>query len=283
MKWWILSVLLLGMICTGCIKSKPPATPLLKEPLLLDYSQLPEDFIIKVEVDTPYTIFRNGESFLFLITMKADPKGNYGEIDIVWGELEQEDISILRAGKRTAYLISYEGRDILYMYEKGDPIYYSAIHYIEFYDDHISSGSLGFGFSEEPVDPAKMPFARSVLSIGRGHAVVYCHPGELGAPEMNEREDSYFYFADEYKEDVLTLAMDLEVEVLDSPDAAKSERMLLEAGTTYRKYRTDNETIVDLLMEDGRVARFTIMQMFSEPHSIYMIDGEIDVDDAFRY
>jgi hypothetical protein len=25
------------------------------------------------------------------------------------------------------------------------------------------------------------------------------------------------------------------------------------------------------------------MQMFSEPHSIYMIDGEIDVDDAFRY
>lgn len=283
MKWWILSVLLLGMICTGCIKSKPPATPLAKEPLLLDYSQLPEDFIIKVEVDTPYTIFRSGESFPFLITMKADPKGNYGEIDIVWGELEQEDISILRAGKRTAYLISYEGRDILYMYEKGDPIYYSAIHYIEFYDDHISSGSLGFGFSEEPVDPAKMPFAKPVLSIGRGHAIVYCHPGERGAPTMNEKEDPYYYFEEEYKDDILTLAMDLEVEVLDSPDATESKRVLLAEGTTFQKYRTDNDANVDLLLEDGRVARFTIMQMFSEPHSIYMIDGEIDVDDAFRY
>ena len=119
MKWWILSVLLLGMICTGCIKSKPPATPLAKEPLLLDYSQLPEDFIIKVEVDTPYTIFRSGESLSLPDYDEERIRRKLWRDRHCLGELEQEDISILRAGNAQRISISYEGRDILYMYEKG--------------------------------------------------------------------------------------------------------------------------------------------------------------------
>ena len=123
-----------------------------------------------------------------------------------------------------------------------------------------------------------MLMAEMVLSIGRGHAEVICYPGERGKPTRKETDDPYYYYAKEYEEDVLTLAQDIETEVLASKDEKNGEREILKSGTKFKKLRTDNEKIVDLLMEDGRVARFEILKMFSEPDGFLMINGVVEKD-----
>ncbi len=276
----ILCIFIVGAIFISCEKEKLPEKKefLTENAITLDYSQMPKNFIIKVEDKQPYFIVKENESFYFGINMKEDSTGDYGTIDIKWNEIELEDYDVLRVGYRTPYLISYNGRDYFYLSEKQRILEHSNLKFFEFTKERSSSDNTMIGFVEEPTEPDNMLMAEMVLSIGRGHAEVICYPGERGKPTRKETDDPYYYYAKEYEEDVLTLAQDIEAEVLASKDEKNGEREILKSGTKFKKLRTDNEKIVDLLMEDGRVARFEILKMFSEPDGFLMINGVVEKD-----
>lgn len=269
----ILWVLVLGAILISCEEGQKKKEFSVENAKTLDYSQMPENFIIKIEDKQPYLVKKGDESFYFGINMKKDFTGDYGTIDLKWNEIEREDYDVLRLASRTPYLISYNGGDYLYLSEKQKILQHSSLTFFDFTEDYLSVDNDMTGFVEEPTDPDNMLMAVMVLSIGRGHAEILCYPGEGGRPIRKETDDPYYYYAKEYEEDTLTLIQDIEVEVLETRDDKAGVKEVLKSGTKFKKLRTDNYKIVDLLMEDGRIARFEALKMFSEPSPILMVNG----------
>lgn len=267
----IFLAVLAGAILAGCTGTKVPE----KDPVILDYAQMPENFVKKIEMNTPYTIKRNGEDFPFLITLHAGASSSYGAVDLQWREWKREEISILRASSRIPYLIYHEGRDYLYLVQENEKTpEYASLAFFDLNNEYFNLDHRQQGLAEEPSDPSRMAFAVSALTLGRGYTIEYYFPGERGAPTPVEKEDPYYYYADIFREDILTLSKDIETEVFASPEATESVLLTLPKGTRFRKFRTDNDTLVDLWMEDGRVARFTVLRMFSEPDPLIMVNGE---------
>lgn len=269
----ILWVLVLGAILISCEEGQKKKEFSVENAKTLDYSQMPENFIIKIEDKQPYLVKKGDESFYFGINMKKDLTGDYGTIDLKWNEIERENYDVLRLASRTPYLISYNGGDYLYLSEKQKILQHSSLTFFDFTEDYLSVDNDMTGFVEEPTDPDNMLMAVMVLSIGRGHAEILCYPGEGGRPTRKETDDPYYYYAKEYEEDTLTLAQDIEVEVLATRDDKAGVKEVLKSGTKFKKFRTDNYKNVDLLMEDGRIARFEALKMFSEPSPILMVNG----------
>lgn len=269
----ILWVLVLGAILISCEEGQKKKEFSVENAKTLDYSQMPENFIIKIEDKQPYLVKKGDESFYFGINMKKDLTGDYGTIDLKWNEIERENYDVLRLASRTPYLISYNGGDYLYLSEKQKILQHSSLTFFDFTEDYLSVDNDMTGFVEEPTDPDNMLMAVMVLSIGRGHAEILCYPGEGGRPIRKETDDPYYYYAKEYEEDTLTLAQDIEVEVLATRDDKAGVKEVLKSGTKFKKFRTDNYKNVDLLMEDGRIARFEALKMFSEPSPILMVNG----------
>jgi hypothetical protein len=269
----ILWVLILVAILISCKVGQKKKEFSVENAKTLDYSQMPENFIIKIEDKQPYLVKKGDESFYFGINMKKDFTGDYGTIDLKWNEIEREDYDVLRLASRTPYLISYNGGDYLYLSEKQKILQHSSLTFFDFTEDYLSVDNDMTGFVEEPTDPDNMLMAVMVLSIGRGHAEILCYPGEGGRPIRKETDDPYYYYAKEYEEDTLTLIQDIEVEVLETRDDKAGVKEVLKSGTKFKKLRTDNYKIVDLLMEDGRIARFEALKMFSEPSPILMVNG----------
>ena len=269
----ILWVLILVAILISCKDGQKKKEFSVENAKTLDYSQMPKNFIIKIEDKQPYLVKKGDESFYFGINMKKDFTGDYGTIDLKWNEIEREDYDVLRLASRTPYLISYNGGDYLYLSEKQKILQHSSLTFFDFTEDYLSVDNDMTGFVEEPTDPDNMLMAVMVLSIGRGHAEILCYPGEGGRPIRKETDDPYYYYAKEYEEDTLTLAQDIEVEVLATRDDKAGVKEVLKSGTKFKKFRTDNYKIVDLLMEDGRIARFEALKMFSEPSPILMVNG----------
>ena len=269
----ILWALVLGAILISCEEGQKKKEFSVENAKTLDYSQMPENFIIKIEDKQPYLVKKGDESFYFGINMKKDFTGDYGTIDLKWNEIEREDYDVLRLASRTPYLISYNGGDYLYLSEKQKILQHSSLTFFDFTEDYLSVDNDMTGFVEEPTDPDNMLMAVMVLSIGRGHAEILCYPGEGGRPIRKETDDPYYYYAKEYEEDTLTLAQDIEVEVLATRDDKAGVKEVLKSGTKFKKFRTDNYKNVDLLMEDGRIARFEALKMFSEPSPILMVNG----------
>ncbi|NLD16782.1 MAG: hypothetical protein GX666_04270 [Tissierellia bacterium] len=269
----ILWVLVLGAILISCEEGQKKKEFSVENAKTLDYSQMPENFIIKIEDKQPYLVKKGDESFYFGINMKKDLTGDYGTIDLKWNEIERENYDVLRLASRTPYLISYNGGDYLYLSEKQKILQHSSLTFFDFTEDYLSVDNDMTGFVEEPTDPDNMLMAVMVLSIGRGHAEILCYPGEGGRPIRKETDDPYYYYAKEYEEDTLTLIQDIEVEVLETRDDKAGVKEVLKSGTKFKKFRTDNYKNVDLLMEDGRIARFEALKMFSEPSPILMVNG----------
>lgn len=230
-----------------------------------------DNYIRKVESNVQYKIMRNGKSYPFKINIKGDSTGNYGHIDIYWNGEKREEISMLRAAKRIPYLIYYKGKDYLYVLEENQPLARSSIAVFKLTDGITYSDNVTIGFAEEPTDPGKMKMAQVVFSFMNDYSVDYFHVGDNGKPVRNT-ERRFFYYAPEIQEKILTLSQDIEVEVFANEKDVKGKMEVLPTGTKLRRLRTDDDENIDMVMEDGRIARFVVRLMFSEPHGIYMIN-----------
>ena len=107
--------------------------------------------------------------------------------------------------------------------------------------------------------------------IGTRVVSAYLHPNDVGEPVMNNPDDEFLYYVEESKNFPLTLSQDIETEVFSSPDESSGTLTALPKGRVH--YRTDDYRTVDMFLEDGRVARFDVIYLSSEPNSILQVNG----------
>ena len=91
--------------------------------------------------------------------------------------------------------------------------------------------------------------------------------GEDGTPEAKEE---YYRFADNR---TLTTKAEISLEEVDQ-EGKSTGNMTIPAGTKMTMLRTDNDTIVDLSLEDGRIARVVLEKTDGFPHMVNGMDIE---------
>ncbi|WP_299446228.1 hypothetical protein [uncultured Phascolarctobacterium sp.] len=264
-KNYLLPFLTIGLTVAaplaGCYSSKPAA--------LIDYSAQPQNFVLQLELDKSYIIKRNGEEFSLQVKTHtfSDSK-----VNIIWKKLDEEK-SVLRVKKQVPYLIYADGKDFLYMYEKGN----GALAYFDLNNPkwitHRDNAYLEF--LEEPKDPTKLLVTKYINNIGHCYAEEYYHVGQDGKLYPNNPEPEFHYAAQKFVQKPVTLLQNITTEVFPNADAHMSMTETLPKGLQLKRFRTRHSDpgAVDLLLPDGRVARFYERYLFSEPKAYLEING----------
>ena len=264
-KLFILALLEMSLFgCGGCFGSAPEA--------IIDYSTKPQDFIMRFELNKKYLIKRQGEEFNFEV---STGRFNADKIKITWDKL-QEERSSLRVSQRVPYLIYVDGLDYIYLYEErsGTAAVFDLNGRSSNGNPYLVSDNGSMKFLEEPTNPKKMLLATRVPNIGYCYAAEYYHVGKGGKPQLNNPDREYIYVAGRFREP-LTLLEDVEVEIAANENSRKWHKEILPKGTKLTRFRTlaSNDTIVELLLPDKRVARFHEHYLFSEPKAYLQING----------
>ena len=264
-KLFILALLEMSLFgCGGCFGSAPEA--------IIDYSTKPQDFIMRFELNKKYLIKRQGEEFNFEV---STGRFNADKIKITWDKL-QEERSSLRVSQRVPYLIYVDGLDYIYLYEErsGTAAVFDLNGRSSNGNPYLVSDNGSMKFLEEPTNPKKMLLATRVPNIGYCYAAEYYHVGKGGKPQLNNPDREYIYVAGRFREP-LTLLEDVEVEIAANENSRKWHKEILLKGTKLTRFRTlaSNDTIVELLLPDKRVARFHEHYLFSEPKAYLQING----------
>ena len=264
-KTLILAVLTMSLLgSSGCFGSSYDA--------VIDYSTKPQDFIMRFELNKKYLIKRQGEEFNFEV---STGRFNADKIKITWDKL-QEERSSLRVSQRVPYLIYVDGLDYIYLYEErsGTAAVFDLNGRSSNGNPYLVSDNGSMKFLEEPTNPKKMLLATRVPNIGYCYAAEYYHVGKGGKPQLNNPDREYIYVAGRFREP-LTLLEDVEVEIAANENSRKWHKEILLKGTKLTRFRTlaSNDTIVELLLPDKRVARFHEHYLFSEPKAYLQING----------
>ncbi|MDY5044417.1 hypothetical protein, partial [Phascolarctobacterium sp.] len=239
---------------------------------IIDYSTKPQDFIMRFELNKKYLIKRQGEEFNFEV---STGRFNADKIKITWDKL-QEERSSLRVSQRVPYLIYVDGLDYIYLYEErsGTAAVFDLNGRSSNGNPYLVSDNGSMKFLEEPTNPKKMLLATRVPNIGYCYAAEYYHVSERGKPKLNNPDREYIYVAGRFREPI-TLLQDVEVEIAANENSREWKKELLPAGTKLTRFRTlaSNDTLVELLLPDKRVARFHEHYLFSEPRAYLQING----------
>ena len=258
----LLAASLLG--CGGCFGSSPES--------IIDYSSKPQDFIMRFELNKKYVIKRQGEEFNFQVSTGFF---NTDKIKIHWNKLEEERSS-LRVSQRVPYLVYVDGQDYIYLYEEstGTAAFFDLNGKNAQGKPYMLSDNGIIKFLEEPTNPKKMLLATQIPNIGYCYAAEYYHVGERGKPKLNNPDREYIYVAGRFREPI-TLLEDVEVEIAANENSKEWHKEILPKGTKLTRFRTlaSNDTIVELLLSDKRVARFHEHYLFSEPRAYLQING----------
>ncbi len=250
----LLAFFLFGV--TGCAKEKP---------LVFDYASQPEEFVVKLKPNQPYTIVKRNETFPFCLTLKKSLSGESGKSHLIWNKIDRET-GMLRAHNRVPYLIHANGKDYLYIY--GDE--YGDLNFIELGEKYVvRSDNTMLHFYEEPKDPKNLPVRIGIHVLGPASAEIRCHIGKLGAPEPNDSEGYRYCSRKDTKQKFITMK-DCKVLLFASKDAKEEEctEVILPAGSVFTRLRCSGREDTDLLLEDGRVFRVKERYLFSEPHAV---------------
>ena len=264
-KLFILALLEMSLFgCGGCFGSAPEA--------IIDYSTKPQDFIMRFELNKKYLIKRQGEEFNFEV---STGRFNADKIKITWDKL-QEERSSLRVSQRVPYLIYVDGLDYIYLYEErsGTAAVFDLNGRSSNGNPYLVSDNGSMKFLEEPTNPKKMLLATRVPNIGYCYAAEYYHVSERGKPKLNNPDREYIYVAGRFREPI-TLLEDVEVEIAANENSREWHKEILPKGTKLTRFRTlaSNDTLVELLLPDKRVARFHEHYLFSEPRAYLQING----------
>ena len=264
-KVFILTLLAASLFgCGGCFGGSPDA--------IIDYSTKPENFIMRFELNKKYLIKRQGAEFNFEV---STGRLNADKIKITWDKL-QEERSSLRVSQRVPYLIYVDGLDYIYLYEErsGTAAVFDLNGRSSNGNPYLVSDNGSMKFLEEPTNPKKMLLGTIVPNIGYCYASEYYHVGKRGMPRLNNQEREYIYVGGRFREPV-TLLEDVEVEIAANENSRKWHKEILPKGTKLTRFRTlaSNDTIVELLLPDKRVARFHEHYLFSEPRAYLQING----------
>ena len=264
-KLFILALLEMCLFgCGGCFSTGYDA--------VIDYSTKPQNFIMRFELNKNYLIKRQENEFRFAIMTELF---NSDKIKITWNKLEEER-SLLRVKERVPYLIYVDGLDYIYLYEErsGTAAVFDLNGRSSNGNPYLVSDNGSMKFLEEPTNPKKMLLATRVPNIGYCYAAEYYHVSERGKPKLNNPDREYIYVAGRFREPI-TLLQDVEVEIAANENSREWKKELLPAGTKLTRFRTlaSNDTIVELLLPDKRVARFHEHYLFSEPRAYLQING----------
>ena len=264
-KVFILALLEMSLFgCGGCFSTDYDA--------VIDYSTKPQNFIMRFELNKKYLIKRQENEFRFAIMTELF---NSDKIKITWNKLEEER-SLLRVKERVPYLIYVDGLDYIYLYEErsGTAAVFDLNGRSSNGNPYLVSDNGSMKFLEEPTNPKKMLLATRVPNIGYCYAAEYYHVGKGGKPQLNNPDREYIYVAGRFR-DPITLLQDVEVEIAANENSREWKKELLPAGTKLTRFRTlaSNDTIVELLLPDKRVARFHEHYLFSEPKAYLQING----------
>ena len=246
-KLFILALLEMSLFgCGGCFSTGYDA--------VIDYSTKPQNFIMRFELNKKYLIKRQENEFRFAIMTELF---NSDKIKITWNKLEEER-SLLRVKERVPYLIYVDGLDYIYLYEERSG----------------TAAVFDLNGRSSNTNPKKMLLATRVPNIGYCYAAEYYHVGKGGKPQLNNPDREYIYVAGRFREP-LTLLEDVEVEIAANENSRKWHKEILPKGTKLTRFRTlaSNDTIVELLLPDKRVARFHEHYLFSEPRAYLQING----------
>ncbi len=144
----------------------------------------------------------------------------------------------------------------------------------------VTCADMSFGSDEtsywssyaQLYDPAcfYLKFRMELVSTYSGYKTY-----SIGADGIPETKDNSYISGDTYIE--LTFKKDMLVDIADEDGEVISEEEAVTAGSKGVPYRTDNESYVDLELEDGRLARIYIDNADEWPRTV---DGEA-LEDVF--
>ena len=151
------------------------------------------------------------------------------------------------------YLVSSKGQYYIYVNELQMNDYQSLDIYTVNGSGLKKAGTFDRGFrSVSPTDPAAFDLAGRTDLLSTNNTYRSYHVGDNGIPAPNEEYDHVIGSVSEK----LTLKKDIEADVFADENASESEKVKLTKGTVLYYFRTDDETFMDMKMEDGRIVRF---------------------------
>ncbi|MCR4841789.1 MAG: DUF3298 and DUF4163 domain-containing protein [Eubacterium sp.] len=245
-----------------------------------DYA--PEDtdsYVLPVMPNAEMTIPSTGESMICYFEELDSESATYGGTVII-GENNNE-IEFADGYGADAYIVHMGDKDFLAVNVAGS----NDIESLYVYDlsdgkcTQIDTGDEGYGLCEfVHTDPSDflMGTRSDMLSTFRAYGIY-----EFGEDGTYTRTSKWFYNADVYGEDslpgTLTLKQDITAQVILEADSEDSDTRTIEAGTELTIFRTDNNSVVDLLTSDGTIVRLTV----EDGEDCYQTVNGIDIEELF--
>lgn len=177
-------------------------------------------------------------------------------------------------GKKLVYLVANTESDYQTLYgfdlTSGSPVKLDEQEYKRSVFDYDADG----GYCEMLlVDPDRMPLCSEFDLLASFTGLRYYHVGSDGMPAS---DDTYYYVVLDASQGELVAKTDLECQIVSSDDSAtlSGESGVIKKGETFRIYRTDGESALDVWMPDGNLGRLTITKV-GYPCEI---NGMVDTD-----
>ena len=228
------------------------------------YTQVPETYTVFFHPWQPLNYDLDDDGDMEEITVSGNPD-EYGTVT----QLQ------IRIDDRTFHFDTYafsldpclvhtrDGRDYLYVKSSSDNDYECLLVYDLEGDDVSAVGSMdGTGFygipgsgnssvTELPANPDSFTLSTrlNMLSTTTGKRTY-----RIGTDGMPEPKEAYYQISADI---TLTAKKDLSAAMID-PDNGKvlDSQFIVPKGEKLRLYHTDNQTYMDMILDDGRVCRF---------------------------
>jgi hypothetical protein len=142
--------------------------------------------------------------------------------------------------------------------------------------DQLQDGTMmdNAGLQAIPTDPQNFRMESRCQLLSTYSADMRYRIGDDGMPEALDRFEE---IPSREEMNRLTTKKDMTVDILQSADSDETKEETLPKGTELEFYRTDGDSIVDMLLKDGRIVRFTL---HTEKYP-YTLDSGESVEDCF--
>ena len=142
--------------------------------------------------------------------------------------------------------------------------------------DQLQDGTMmdNAGLQAVPTDPQNFRMESRCQLLSTYSADMRYRIGDDGMPEALDRFEE---IPSREEMNRLTTKKEMTVDILQSAESDETKEEKLPKGTELQFYRTDGDSIVDMLLKDGRIVRFTL-HMEKYP---YTLDSGESVEDCF--
>ncbi len=259
--------LLTGLVIMGAVSLFAGCSANSNSPITIDYSEYPNDFMIRLHADQEYILKNGDDSINFSAYTHAPFKKNQ---ILTYGNLTSDLSHTVYYRKTEPVLIHRNDKDYIWICEEKNGVFTGAsFYYLTKYNSFGNdNGMVNLAIRDSVLDPNDFVMAKSINCFGSAQSEAHYFINELGKPEEIFDDEEFYCIRSPYSDEVLCLDNDINTWVYADENAKNSSVQKVPAGTTFRRLRVPKKAeyqYVDGILEDGRVMRVVEEYWFSEP------------------